>query len=303
MDEDQNYQNSLANISCSCFILVSSATVDRTPWGRNDQYSTWWKVCKDPASWRVIDFSNPRQGIFNDYYNVMCRRQGQLVDLAIQYFGNDALLDYIVHRSPNLKRIKLGTCFFISGCCARKMVAKLPHLEELHLTLRSGIGACDIEIIGKSCPMLKSFSCNGYKCKLRTYREDGYIEGHCRNLFARAISKSMPSLQHLHVFAHYMGNEGLEVILNGCPGLESLDIGDVLILILKWIWGKDVRKLNILNSLMTLLVMYRGLIAMAAIRLLLLPFALNITYTTIIAINMDLSITTSTNSEHVRHQR
>ncbi|XP_047942036.1 putative F-box/LRR-repeat protein 9 isoform X2 [Salvia hispanica] len=128
--------------------------------------TTWWKVCKDPALWRVIDFSNPRQGIFNDEYNVMCRRavdrsQGQLVDLTIQYFGDDALLDYIVHRSPNLKRIKLGTCFFISGYCARRMVAKLPHLKELHLTLRPGLGACDIEVIGKSCPMLKSFSLNG----------------------------------------------------------------------------------------------------------------------------------------------
>ncbi|XP_041994426.1 F-box protein SKIP19-like [Salvia splendens] len=65
--------------------------------------TTWWKVCKDPALWRVIDFSNPRQGIFNDEYNVMCRHavdrsQGQLVDLTIQYFGDDALLDYIVRR-------------------------------------------------------------------------------------------------------------------------------------------------------------------------------------------------------------
>ena len=65
--------------------------------------TTWWKVSKDPVLWRVIDFSNPRQGLFNDEYNTMCRcaldrSQGQLVDLTIQYFGDDALMDYIADR-------------------------------------------------------------------------------------------------------------------------------------------------------------------------------------------------------------
>ncbi|KAG6416419.1 hypothetical protein SASPL_123849 [Salvia splendens] len=114
-----------AQNSGRCFILLSP--VDRTARGCDCQYSaeagaegvlkraqkvctTWWKVSKDPDLWRVIDFSNPRQGIFNDEYNVMCRRavdhsQGQLVDLTIHYFGDDALLDYIVQRSPNLKRL------------------------------------------------------------------------------------------------------------------------------------------------------------------------------------------------------
>ena len=65
--------------------------------------TAWWKVSKDPSLWRIIDFSNPRQGVFNDRYDAMCRRavdrsQGQLVDLTIQYFGGDALMDYIADR-------------------------------------------------------------------------------------------------------------------------------------------------------------------------------------------------------------
>ncbi|XP_041995882.1 putative F-box/LRR-repeat protein 23 [Salvia splendens] len=210
--------------------------------------ATWWKVSKDPSLWRVIDFSNPRQGVFSGEYNVMCRRavdrsQGQLLDLTVQYFGDNALLDYIVHRSPNLKRLKLGTCLFILGYCAHRMVAKLPQLEELHLTLRPGIGACDIEVIGKSCPMLKSFSLNGFKCILPdpTYGR-GLVHGYFHNLYARAISRSMHNLQHLQVFAHWIGNEGLEAILNGCPRLESLDIRRCFDLDLQGDLGKRCRQ-------------------------------------------------------------
>ncbi|XP_042023318.1 putative F-box/LRR-repeat protein 9 isoform X1 [Salvia splendens] len=191
--------------------------------------TAWWKVSKDPSLWRVIDFSNPRQGLFNDRYDAMCRRavyrsQGQLVDLTIQYFGDDALMDYIADRSPNLKRLKLGTCFFISGDCAVRIVAKLLQLEELHFTIRPGLGAAHIERIGNSCPTLKSFSFNGFQSKLQRCEHNSINDRLFRNLHVGAISRSMPNLQHLQVFAHWMGNKGLELILDGCPRLESLDI-------------------------------------------------------------------------------
>ncbi|XP_047943133.1 putative F-box/LRR-repeat protein 23 [Salvia hispanica] len=228
---------------------------------------TWWKVSKDPDLWRVIDFSNPRQGVFNDEYNVMCRRavdrsQGQLVDLTIQYFGDDALLDYIVQRSPNLKRLKLGTCFFISGYGARRTIAKLGVLEELHLTIRPGIDVSDIEVIGKACPMLKSFSCNGFN--IFSFLHIGL-----------EIKDLKPSLMVAHALNH-------------------LTSEDVFISIFKGIWEKDVvNKLKILNSLMTRSVMYHGPIAMEAIRLVLLHSGLNFTYTTIIQLIMTVLTTTS----------
>ncbi|KAL1566591.1 putative F-box/LRR-repeat protein 9 [Salvia divinorum] len=216
--------------------------------------SAWWKVSKDPSLWRVIDFSNPRQGILNDHYNAMCRRavdrsQGQLVDLTIQYFGDDALMDCIDDRSPNLKRLKLGTCFFISGDCAIRIAAKLGQLEELHFTLRPrigdrpGIGFTHIEGIGNSCPMLKSFSLNGFKCKfIRCEYNTSIDDRYFRNLYAYAISKSMPNLRHLQVFAHWMGNKGLERILNRCPRLESLDIRRCFDLDLQGDLGKRCRQ-------------------------------------------------------------
>ncbi|XP_047940834.1 putative F-box/LRR-repeat protein 9 [Salvia hispanica] len=208
--------------------------------------TAWWKVSKDPALWRVIDFSNPRQGVFNDEYYAMCRcavdrSQGQLVDITIQYFGDDELMEYIANRSPSLKRLKLGTCFFISGKCATRMIAKLRQLEELHLTIRPWIGASHIIAIGNSCPLLKSFSCNGFKCKLLTNEFIDHNEPF-RHAYALAISQSMPNLRHLQVFAHWMGNKGLELILNGCPHLESLDVRRCFDLDLEGDLGKRCRE-------------------------------------------------------------
>ena len=83
---------------------------------------------------------------------------------------------------------------------------------------------------------------------------------------------------------------------------NHLTFGDVLISILKGIWGKDVvGKLNILNSPMTQSVIYHGLIVMAEIHLILLPADLNFTNTTIIKIMkiiVDATVAISTYYDH-----
>ncbi|KAL1537575.1 putative F-box/LRR-repeat protein 23 [Salvia divinorum] len=213
--------------------------------------ATWWNVCKDPSLWRVIDFSSTKQIDSDVNYTAMCRRavdrsRGQLIDFTIQYFGGDKLMEYIADRSPNLKRLKLGTCFDISGPCAARIVAKLGQLEEFHLTIRPGVSSADIRAIGNACPTLKSFSCNGFKYLLIVdFDEDDdrpFIDSIHPNMYAHAISKSMPNLQHLQVFGHWMENKGLELILNGCPRLESLDIRRCFDLDLEGDLGKRCRQ-------------------------------------------------------------
>ncbi|KAL1560493.1 F-box protein SKIP19-like isoform X1 [Salvia divinorum] len=198
--------------------------------------STWWKVCKDPALWRVINFSNTMLIDRYTKYHVMCRRavdrsRGQLVDLTIENFGDDELMEYIADRSRNLKRLKLGSFYEISGDAVVKAVAKLRQLEELHLTGKQWIVPADVEAIGNSCSKLESFSFNGhgsghpFPLELEDDDDDDdFSEGFGQNDYALAIVKSMPNLRHLQLCAHCMQNEGLEAILNGCPRLESLDI-------------------------------------------------------------------------------
>lgn len=68
--------------------------------------TTWSKVCQDPAMWRVVNLRSAEH--FRDYdsqeeYDMICRlavdrSQGQLLDLTLEYFGEEELIDYIADR-------------------------------------------------------------------------------------------------------------------------------------------------------------------------------------------------------------
>lgn len=63
--------------------------------------TAWRTICKDPAMWRVIDMQNHGDLCDLPYdLDIMCRHaidrsQGQLVDINIEYFGNDELMEYL----------------------------------------------------------------------------------------------------------------------------------------------------------------------------------------------------------------
>lgn len=63
--------------------------------------TAWRKICKDPAMWRVIDMQNlGNLGSMPYDLEKMCmhaidRSQGQLLDINIEYFGTDELMEYL----------------------------------------------------------------------------------------------------------------------------------------------------------------------------------------------------------------
>lgn len=66
--------------------------------------TTWRKICKDPAMWRVVNMENLGD-LFAMPYDLekMCRHavdrsEGQLVDINVEHFGTDELLLYIADR-------------------------------------------------------------------------------------------------------------------------------------------------------------------------------------------------------------
>lgn len=142
------------------------------------------------------------------------RSQGQVIDISLEYFGSDNLLNYIAERSSQLKHLRLVCSYNVSAEGLSAAVKKLPLLEELHLYYIS-ITTEAIESIGRSCRALKSFKLNNQICR------HPYIE---YDEEAIAIAQNMPELHHLQLFGNKMTNEGLEAILNGCPQLESLDL-------------------------------------------------------------------------------
>ncbi|KAJ8564364.1 hypothetical protein K7X08_000824 [Anisodus acutangulus] len=120
--------------------------------------------------------------------------------------------DCISLRSSQLKHLRLVGCCYIPDGCLAAAAKKFPLLEELHIYL-SHINKDQIEVVGHSCPLLKSFTLNAH----------GFI-GYQSNDEALAVARKMPELRHLSLFGNALAYESLFPILDGCPHLESLDL-------------------------------------------------------------------------------
>lgn len=94
------------------------------------------------------------------------------------------------------------------------MVKKLPLLEELHLCYIP-VSKQAIEVIGRCCPLLKSFSFNRLKF---TYPTGAFNEE------ALAIAENMPGLRQVQLIGNQMTSLGLLAIVENCVHLESLDM-------------------------------------------------------------------------------
>ncbi|KAJ7969049.1 F-box protein [Quillaja saponaria] len=182
--------------------------------------SQWRSISKDPLMWRTIDMRN--LGDLHDMpYNLekMCRHAidrscGQLVDINVEYFGTDELLEYITNSSSHLRRLRLVCCYYISDEGLIEIVAKLPLLEELDISIHN-LSKEPLEVVGRCCPLLKSVKLNNQGYQHPSYEDDGD---------AFAIAQNMSKLRHLQIFGNKLTNYGLQAILDGCPHLESLDL-------------------------------------------------------------------------------
>ncbi|KAK7247352.1 hypothetical protein RIF29_42233 [Crotalaria pallida] len=181
----------------------------------------WRSICNDPLMWCTIDLGNAV-----DLHNVrldlkmMCRHaidrsHGNLVDISIEGFCTNNLLNYIADSASHLQRLRLVCCHGISDEGLSEVAKKLPCLEELDITLGQ-LSKNSLEAIGRCCPLLKSLKFN-----MQSYTD---YEGDDGEAFA--IAKTMPNLRHLQLFGNNLTDEGLLAILDGCPHLESLDLRD-----------------------------------------------------------------------------
>jgi F-box/leucine-rich repeat protein 2/20 len=91
-----------------------------------------------------------------------------------------------------------------------EVARKFPLLEEVYIS--NGFQSKKtLEVIGQSCPLLKSLTY--YGMSYITWDDAAFV-----------IAKTMPGLRHLDIHGNPLSDVGLIAILDGCPLLESLDI-------------------------------------------------------------------------------
>lgn len=120
-----------------------------------------------------------------------------------------------------MKSLQLSLCHHVSNEGFAETINCLPQLEELEVTFCSLHGnVCDT--IGRACPQLKRFRLNERWSILQS--EFAPYEGMDDDTEALGIGSTMPGLQELQLIGNNMTSDGLMVILDHCPHLESLDI-------------------------------------------------------------------------------
>ncbi|PSR98714.1 F-box/LRR-repeat protein [Actinidia chinensis var. chinensis] len=180
--------------------------------------TTWRSISKDPSMWRTIDMHNPGD-LFSMPYSLekmamhaVDRSCGELIDINIEYFGTDELLQYITERTGQLRRLRLVCCYDVSDEGLSEAAKKLPLLEEL-IIIFGNITKEGLENVGRCCPRLKSLKYNDHGSLCFASDDE-----------ALAIAETMPGLHQLQLIGNKMTNRGLQTILHGCPHLESLDL-------------------------------------------------------------------------------
>ncbi|MED6200635.1 hypothetical protein PIB30_087131, partial [Stylosanthes scabra] len=144
------------------------------------------------------------------------RRTNRLIPSELGY------LHVIRTCGSGLQRLRLNKCFErISSKGLRGLAQKFPLLEELDITLCFRLTAIFIESFGQACPLLKTFKFNHPRPYYFYPNHGDYVD----NAYAFSIALSMPKLRHLQLIGNWLDNDGLLAILNGCPYLESIDLG------------------------------------------------------------------------------
>lgn len=179
--------------------------------------SLWWNIYKDPLMWRSIQMSDPNS--FSNYDLVMiCRYAierscGHLEDINTELFSSGDLLIGISDCGSHLRRMKVLDHWGISGLKLSEACKKLPQLEEIEFKF-SFLAKDHLETIGQYCPLLKVMKLSMI-CVSYPKRDDEVF----------AIAKTMPGLRYLKISGILLTNDGILAILDGCPLLESLDLG------------------------------------------------------------------------------
>ncbi|KAG6691937.1 hypothetical protein I3842_10G086800, partial [Carya illinoinensis] len=184
----------------------------------------WRNVCKDASMWHTLNMGHwdSWRHLLNCVYRKICRRafylsRGQLVRIEVGRFCDENLLKYITESSSELRYLGVvNWCFKISDKELSEIAANIPLLEELEISYCRLITENFLKVVGHNCSHSKSL-------KLR--REvwgDGPFEECDR--WAVAIAKNMLGLVRLQPDGNSLTNDGVQVILKGCPHLQSLEL-------------------------------------------------------------------------------
>ncbi|TVU15697.1 hypothetical protein EJB05_39234 [Eragrostis curvula] len=182
---------------------------------------SWRRAARDePTLWRRITMRG-HEGIATklNRCGMACeavRRSARRCEAFCgEFAGDDGFLIYLSEQAPCLKSLRLISCDGVTDVGLIEAVKELTLLEELEISLCDNVGdSTEYETLGDVCPQLKHFI---QRKSHFNVRDSNYAKD------IRAIA-SMRGLRSVQLFGYPLDNEDLEIILDNCLNLESLDI-------------------------------------------------------------------------------
>lgn len=133
-------------------------------------------------------------------------------------------------RCPNLEVLSIRSCPRVTDDSISRIAFGCPNLRELDISYCYEITHESLMLIGKNCPNLKVLKRNLMNWLdpsqhagivpvdyLNACPQDGDSE-------AAAIANSMPNLEWLEIRFSKLSAKGLNLICQGCPNIELLDL-------------------------------------------------------------------------------
>uniref|UniRef100_A0A8I6Y450 F-box domain-containing protein n=1 Tax=Hordeum vulgare subsp. vulgare TaxID=112509 RepID=A0A8I6Y450_HORVV len=158
----ENDAASLLPLDALSSIFVSVGAVD-VLMGAGLVCHSWLEAAKLPDVWRAVDMENHKVVFERDAF-VLCamakatvdRSYGQLRVFAGERFVNNALLKYILERSPSLATLRLVSCFQAFSPRLINVIRESPLLELRSLDLDDTyITVGELTAVLESCPLLE----------------------------------------------------------------------------------------------------------------------------------------------------
>jgi len=128
-------------------------------------------------------------------------------------YVEEEILSLMGDMAPSLKSLQLIECRDLEDTTFKVLITKFPMLEELELSNCRHRFPNTLEIIGDACPLLKRFRLSHRSFYSKLVDDNP----------AMAIAK-MVELRSLQLTCNSLTSSGLEIILDNCPQLGSLDV-------------------------------------------------------------------------------
>lgn len=202
-----------ASLDSACWERVNMEDSFR----KREETMMWWQ----PSFEKKIDYMVKL---------VVDRSRGRLLELSTRHCSN-AALSYLASRCPLIRSISVASSSGVTDLAACQIAKACVQLEQLDVSECQNLTFFSMEEFGVNCKFVTVLKRNRFIGECDPARKNLLPSEYLRTTSTASadgevyiFSKLMPNLKHLELRYSKLTDQGLALIVDGCPNLEYLDL-------------------------------------------------------------------------------